>query len=195
MSGFESQLRVLVRFFSSQKIKYVVLGGVAVSVYGEPRLTGDIDVNILLGQNRIPELLKKFKKHGLSPVLARSKKIARETGVIPLRFTRGGFPGRADIIIAQNVLEFNAIKRSRLRKINGMQVKLISPEDLIIHKIASQRSRDFEDLKGILIRQKGKLDKKYIRYWLKKIDRANRKSRLLILFNKLLKELQAKSFS
>lgn len=46
MSTFEIQLKALIKCLSEQKIKYIILGGLAVSIYGEPRLTSDIDLTL-----------------------------------------------------------------------------------------------------------------------------------------------------
>lgn len=188
MSSLEVQLRGLIKCLSEQKIKYIILGGIAVSIYGEPRLTADIDVNIILDKKKIAEFLKEAKKYGFLPALPDAENIAKETGVIPINFIKGKTVGKFDIIIAENILEYTAIKRGRIKKIGSIKAKLISPEDLIIHKIASSRPRDIEDLNGILIRQKGRLDIRYIRDWLKKIDKANKISQLYKLFNSLLKK-------
>ncbi|MBN2097757.1 MAG: nucleotidyltransferase [Candidatus Omnitrophica bacterium] len=187
MNYLEIQLKALTECLSEQKIKYVILGGIAVSLYGEPRLTADIDVNVILEKEKLGEFLRNARRYGFYPVFTNELEIIEETGVIPLKFIRGKIKGKTDIIIAENILEYNAIKRGRIKKISSIQVRLVSPEDLIIHKLTSTRPRDFEDLRGILWRQKGKLDIKYIRYWLKKIDETDKKVRLYKLFNQLLK--------
>lgn len=107
-----------------------------------------------------------------------------------MNFIKGKITGDFDVIIAENVLEYTAIERGRIKKIGSIKVRLVSPEDLIIHKIASFRPRDIEDINGILIRQKGRLDINYIRRWLKKIDKVNKKSQTLKLFKSLLKKAQ-----
>ena len=99
-----------------------------------------------------------------------------------MRFLKNKVTGRCDFIIAQNALEYLCIKRARLRKIYAIKAKIVTPEDLIIHKITSQRPRDLEDAQGILMRQRGKLDLKYITYWLRKIDETFSKQELLKLF-------------
>lgn len=38
------QLEALLKLFRATAIEYVILGGVAVSLYGEPRFTYDIDI-------------------------------------------------------------------------------------------------------------------------------------------------------
>jgi len=184
---FHLQLKTLINFLTDQKIKYVILGGVAVSIYGEPRLTADIDVNIILGKNTIDEFLKKARKYNLYPASTNVKKIAKKTGVMPLLFTKRKISGKCDIIMAENQLEYTAIKRGKTRTIGNIKMRVVSPEDLIIHKITSSRPRDIEDLRGILIRQRGKLDIKYINAWLRKIDKVNKKSQLYKLFTRLRK--------
>lgn len=185
MNSLDVRLKSIAQCLSAQKIKYAVLGGIMVSVYGEPRLTADIDVNIILDRRNIEQFLAVAKEYHFSPVFRNTKKIAKEAGIIPLIFKKGKIAGRFDIIIAENPLEYSGINRARSRKMGAVKVEVISPEDLVLHKITSLRPRDKEDLKGILLRQKGKLDLRYIRYWLVKIDKAN-STKLLSRFDNLL---------
>jgi len=46
------------------------------------------------------------------------------------------------------------------------RLRLISAEDLIIHKCVAGRPRDVEDVEGILVRQKLQVDVHRIRFWL-----------------------------
>ncbi len=43
MESFKYQLGQLAKFLEKSRIDYAVLGGIAVSVYSEPRMTQDID--------------------------------------------------------------------------------------------------------------------------------------------------------
>lgn len=155
-------------------------------LYGEPRLTLDIDVNISIGLEKIGSFLTIARKFGFYPIPKNIQSFIRNTGVIPLRFTKGKAIGRCDIIIAESPIEYATLKRAKVKKIGSLRVKFVTPEDLIIHKITSDRPRDLEDLKGILIRQQGKLDIKYILFWLKKIAIVNHKPELIRLFKNLL---------
>jgi len=185
---FESQLRILVKFLSKEKIRYAILGGVAVAVYGEPRMTADIDVNIILEKMGMIDFLKKAKRYNFYPSIPNAKQIALKNGILPMKLKKGKLNGRIDFIIAENAIEFTSIKRASMKKIGCVRAKFVGLEDLIIHKICSSRSRDLEDLKGILMRQRGKIKAGYVRIWLKKIDSANKGSHLCKLFNGLLKE-------
>ena len=48
----------------------------------------------------------------------------------------------------------------------GKNIRLCSPEDLIIHKAVAGRPQDIIDIQGIIYRQGNKLDLSYIRNWL-----------------------------
>lgn len=189
MNALDLQLQSLVKCLSSLKINYAILGGIAVSIYGEPRLTADIDVNIILDKRLISDFMDRARSYGFYPALPQAKQIAEETGVMPIVFRKAKVKGKFDIIIAENPLEYFAIKRAGLKKIGSVKARVVSAEDLIIHKLTSYRPRDLEDIKGILICQGKKLDIEYILYWLKRIDKVDSKSQLCRLFKKLLKEV------
>jgi hypothetical protein len=46
--------------------------------------------------------------------------------------------------------------------VGGCLVLFCTAEDLILHKILSDRERDREDVRGILAAQRGKLDESYL---------------------------------
>ena len=187
MNPVSYQLKQISSLLSSIKVDYAVIGGVAVSVYSEPRLTMDIDVSILLAADRLGLFLKAAKRYGLTPIPAGINKFVKATGVIPMGFSKNRIKGRCDFIIAQNALEYLTIKRARSKKLYSVKVKLIRAEDLVIHKAVSDRPRDLEDARGILIRQGDKLDMKYVSYWLKRIAEANHDPQLYSTFKNLIK--------
>ncbi|MFH0764621.1 MAG: nucleotidyltransferase [Candidatus Omnitrophota bacterium] len=188
MNPVSIQLKALSIFLSKQKIDYAILGGIAVFIYGEPRLTSDVDVNIALDKDDIRKFLKDGKRYGFAPAIPGALRTGKTMGVIPMKFSKGKVSGLFDFILAENILELNAIKRARTKKIGPVSMKVVTPEDLVIHKITSRRARDFEDIPGILIRQKGKLDLKYINKWLKMIDKIHTGLNLYKKFASLLRK-------
>jgi len=192
MKPIEFQLNALKVFLSGQEVDYAILGGIAVFLFGEPRLTMDVDVNIMLSKRDIGKFLKNGRPYGFLPATPETPEIGKKTGIIPVKFARGRVRGRFDFILAENVLENNAIARAKAKKIGSVAVKVITPEDLVIHKITSERPRDLEDIPGVLMRQSGKLDLRYIRKWLKTIDTANTGAGLLKKFNRLLKKSEGR---
>ena len=186
MNPLKIQLKALVGLFKETKTKYVIIGGLAVSLYGEPRATFDIDVNVLLEKENLDNFLKISKKNGFYPIPSQVKSFIKKTAVIPMRFRRRGIINNCDIIIAENPIEIAAIKRGKIKNIWSLKVRFATPEDLIIHKLTSNRPKDLEDARSILMRQ-DKLDVKYISNWLKLIEKANSNIRLVSLFNTLVK--------
>lgn len=187
INSFKYQLRQLVDFLEEAGIDYAVLGGIAVSVYSEPRMTQDIDLNIVLDMNDLKEFLGKSRKYGFRPAPPNINKFVNETGVVPMKFFKDGVAGKFDFIIAQNPIEFAGIKRARSKKILDVRVKIVSAEDLLLHKLLSDRPRDLEDAQGIIRRQGEKLDLKYVSAWIKKIDKLSPARHPLKEFRKLLK--------
>ena len=167
-----NQLTQLAQLFQELQIDYAVLGGIAVSYYGEPRLTWDVDVNILLASDQVENFLATAKKQGFTPRLPDAKAILKKTGVIPMTFLEDEEEGHCDLIVAQNALEIAGIRRASLRQIGKSRIKLIACEDLILHKIASDRPRDREDLLSILRRQGKNIDRAYINDWLQRLSEA-----------------------
>ena len=49
-----------------QKISYVLIGGITVALWGEPRATQDIDIVVLISNDKIFDFLKKTKKYDFS---------------------------------------------------------------------------------------------------------------------------------
>ncbi len=187
MNTFAYQLRELSKFLKEARVDYAVLGGIAVSVYSEPRMTQDIDLNIILDIKDLAEFLKKSRDYGFLPLPTDIHKFVKETGVIPMKFSKSGVIGRFDFIIAQNLIEFAGIKRAGFKKIYNVNVKIVTAEDLLLHKLLSERPRDHEDARGILLRQGKKLNLEYVSAWLKKIDKLIIKRRLFKEFNELIK--------
>ena len=59
-------LQNLIESFDNQGI---IIGGIAASLLGKPRLTADADAMILLSLDDIPRLIQLAKKEGLEPRL------------------------------------------------------------------------------------------------------------------------------
>lgn len=181
--------RRISRLMEETGTRYAIIGGVAVALYGVPRMTLDVDVNIVLQKTDIVEFLKRARRLGFLPVVRDEGKFAASTGVIPMKCGKIEPYERCDFIIAENLLEDIAINRARTRKIGSSKIRVITPEDLILQKLLSDRPRDMEDARGVMMRQK-KLDKRYIRSWLRKISAMTKSRNLLKVFNSLVEASQ-----
>jgi len=175
-------LAALALALDAANIDYMVIGGQAVLVYGEPRLTRDIDLAVKFEERTLPRILELTKGLGLKILASSPEQFLAKTMVLPALFEKEGI--RVDIIFANSPYEIQALQRTRKISIRGVQVRFASPEDVIIHKAIAGRERDLEDIRKIIARQKN-LDLGYIRKWLKAIDSALSTNNLAI-FEKLL---------
>ena len=135
----------------------MVIGGMANAVWGNPRATVDVDVTIWSPNeiNKTVEiLLKPFEALVSKPV-----NFIHETRVLPLQ-TKDKV--RLDIIFGSLPYEQEAINRAIGIEISGIKVQFCTPEDLILHKIISEREKDLDDIRGILKKRLQSLDLSYL---------------------------------
>jgi len=62
---FESLLKKLSQELNLQSIPYMVIGGQAVLLYGEPRLTKDIDITLGMNVGEVQKLINLINTLGL----------------------------------------------------------------------------------------------------------------------------------
>jgi len=79
--------------------------------------------------------------------------------VLPLETSTGI---RADVVAAGLPYEEEAIRRAVPLAVGGLDVRVCTAEDLILHKIISDRPRDLEDVAGVIAKQTSKLDRVYL---------------------------------
>lgn len=150
-------------------IKYMIIGGQAVILYGEPRLTKDIDITIGVDSSKANVIIKLLEELNLKILVNNPLEFIKKTMVIPAIDEQSGI--RIDIIFSFSEYEKEAINRVKKVEIDGNFINYISIEDLIIHKIISGRARDLEDIKNIMLKNKS-IDEKYIEYWLKEFEKV-----------------------
>lgn len=163
MTIFEAAAEVA-RFLDEQVVPYAVLGGVAVQYWGEPRATRDVDIVVMVPSEKMQDFLSAAVQR-FRPRLPDALAFARRHQML-LISTADGTP--LDISLGIPGYEEEAIRRAVPVSFSGLgPIRLISAEDLIIHKCVSGRPRDEEDVERVLIRQRLALDLHYIRKWLR----------------------------
>ncbi len=166
---FQQLLAKLAIELSKNDIPYMVIGGQAVLIYGEPRLTKDIDITLGIGAEDVNKIKTVAKKLGLTILTDNIDDFVKQTMVFPAVDQKTGI--RVDFIFSYTPYEQQAIKRAKKIKLGRQNVRFASLEDLIIHKMIAGRERDIEDVKTIILKNP-KFDKSYIVKWLKDFDQA-----------------------
>ena len=183
---FEELLIRLAEGLDNRGLPYMIIGGQAVLLYGEPRLTRDIDITLGLDIDRFDEIISLSQELGLNPLPQDPLKFARETMVLPTQEKTSGI--RVDFIFSFTPYESQAIRRARQIFLHHQAVCFASPEDVVIHKIVAGRPRDLEDIRAILIKNP-QIDTEYIRNWLKQLSATLEDADLTTIFFDIFKEL------
>ncbi len=158
MGQLEDALRSVVTVLGEQGIPYMLIGGMANLVWGEARTTQDIDVTVQVDPAALSETIARLAQ--IFRVLPENPlAFVKRTRVLPVATANGI---RADLIFAELPYQEEAIRRARSVRLGDTEVRVCSPEDLIIHKIISERSKDLEDVKGIIHTQGAHLDRAYL---------------------------------
>lgn len=183
---FEQLLSRIGSSLRQHNLPYMVIGGQALLLHGEPRLTRDIDITVGVGPEHLAAVLAVVQDLGLMSLPEDVESFVKETMVLPAVEETTGI--RIDFIFSLTPYEQEAIERAQKVALRGEEVSFATAEDLLIHKIFAGRPRDIEDVKSVLLKNPD-IDMEYIRRWLKEFDAsAQEKRNYLMTFEDLLKE-------
>ncbi|OGY65559.1 MAG: hypothetical protein A3A16_01710 [Candidatus Harrisonbacteria bacterium RIFCSPLOWO2_01_FULL_44_18] len=157
------------------KIRYFVTGGFAVSVWGRPRATFDIDIVIQLIERQVNDLIKALR--ALSKASYIDEDMARQAikSKREFNFIDASTGLKIDFIVGPDD-EFTRLKfqRRKSKTISGQKVYFISPEDLILSKLLwyqeSLSSRQLEDVESIIKISGENLDWHYLEQWARQLE-------------------------
>jgi len=116
-----------IQFLNKNEVKYLLLGGWAVGIYGKPRTTKDIDFLVSKDTNNLKKLQKALDDFGSPPI---NLNRFQEDGFV-IRI--GSSPILIDVINKASGIDFDdCYKRRKIVCIEDIDVSVISLEDLII---------------------------------------------------------------
>jgi hypothetical protein len=146
-------------FCQRQDWQFCFIGGVAVQRWGNPRFTVDVDLTLITGYGQ-EEKYAEILLEALEPRRADAGQFAVLHRVLLARTHAG-----VDVDIAFGALPFeeHSIERASDWIVDSERsLPTCSAEDLIVHKVFAGRDRDWDDVRGVLVRQHRKLDWKVI---------------------------------
>lgn len=162
-----SVLQDLSAWLGSERVPWILIGGLAASLLGRPRLTRDVDALAAVDEPRWEGLLQGGRRFGFLPRVSDPVAFARRSRVLLMRHETTGID--IDLVLGELPFESEAIRRGRRGRVGGLAVPLATPEDLVIMKAVAGRPRDLEDIEGILAAHPG-LDTRRIRTWLRRFS-------------------------
>ena len=140
------------------KAGWSVVGAHAANIYRrEPRLTMDVDLLVSLGSRSMQAAAAAFVEKGWTVR-------AMDPEGWLLRVSHVEF-GHMDLIASETPYQDEALRRSRTVDLgDGLSARVLSPEDVIVHKLIADRAKDDADIEDIL-RAIRSLDWEYLRKW------------------------------
>jgi len=182
---FEKIIKQIVSVLRHKKINVVLIGGYASNLYGEVRLTKDIDFLLGVGLEGVEDALSIIPKANLKPISPTPLQSALRDHY--LRCIYGDNQMIVDILFGSSEYERAIFERAKTITIDRTKVLVATMEDVIIMKAQANRARDWDDIRGILLRNP-ECDNKYIVRWLMTID-GEQETDYLMKFRELVKSL------
>ena len=166
LEAFGTTLRDLAQALTPRGIDWAVTGAVAANSYrDETRTTSDIDVLLTLAGTPMADVEASLHALGWT-----TTSILPEGWLLRLAHPRGG---RIDIVATLTDYELGALARARQVDMDGLAVKVMAVEDVIILKLIANRFRDIADIESILA-AKPELDRDYLSRWFETFELGDR---------------------
>lgn len=144
MKRLPEDFKDFLSFLNKNNVKYLLLGGWAVGIYGHPRATADMDILIAIDDENLNNLQKAFYEFGAPTV---EKNLFKEKGNV---FKMGRPPIKIEVINNASGINIDECYQRRNNvTIDGVEISLISKEDLIKNKKASGRAKDIADVENL----------------------------------------------
>lgn len=150
ISHFSPDTQEFLILLAKHDVKYVIVGGEAVILYGFARLTGDVDFFYDASETNSKKLYKVLLEfwEGNIPEVENEKEL-QEPGLI-IQF--GIPPNRIDLLNQIEGLQFREVWDNKTEieiKVDGNKISIyfIGIDQLIKNKELLKRSKDLEDLK------------------------------------------------
>jgi hypothetical protein len=141
-----SDYREMLKCLADERVKFLVVGAYALAVHGYPRATKDIDFFVWATPENATSLIRALARFGAPLRNLSAADFASEGAVYQI----GTGPHRIDIITRIDGVKFeDAYPRRLTVQREGVELPVISRDDLIANKRASGRAQDLADVERL----------------------------------------------
>jgi hypothetical protein len=134
------------KLFNANKVKYLIVGGVAFIFHAEPRYTKDLDIWVKPDQENAAAIYKSLREFGAPLAGVAEEDFANSE----LFYQMGRPPGRVDILMSIIGMDFDTAWAQRVEAtVEDIQVPFVSKDDLISSKLAAGRPQDLNDVRTL----------------------------------------------
>jgi hypothetical protein len=149
-SPVELALRRAVADLDAVKVRWALIGGLAISIRSVPRFTKDLDFAIAVANDSEAEdVVRRLRGRGYLPVeVLEQEYVERLSGV---RLERGGSDVIADLLFASSGIESEVVaSATRLEVLPQLSAPVATAGHLIALKILAGRNQDLTDLGSLI---------------------------------------------
>ncbi len=150
----------ILREFQKQKVKYVLIGGIAFNFLGGYRNTLDLDILVEMSDKNLFKIVNILKKAGyhvkqpVDPIMIADKKTRydwiKNKNMKAFNFYKNENSYEEVDIVIDSPVDFKEAIRDAVRvKVSGLSLKVISPRKFIKMKKYSGRDKDLKDIEEI----------------------------------------------
>lgn len=173
MQNIASTFMFLLKILENNNIEYMIVGSVASMIYGEPRLTHDMDLvlNVLPGDASKIESILSTEDFYCPPLEVLRSEITHR-GQFNLIHHESGL--KIDLMIRKDTphAKCEFLRKTKTPFLGGSTVFVATPEDIIIKKLDYYRQggseKHINDIRGIL--SQTQIDLNYLNLWLEKLN-------------------------
>lgn len=124
---------------STEQVDFILIGAYALAAHGYPRATMDIDLWVMPSPENAAAVIRALKRFG-SPLHGLETEDLLRNDTI---FQIGVAPRRIDLLTGATGLDFSSAEKNAVtRQIDGVDLKVLSIDDLIVNKLATGRPKD-----------------------------------------------------
>ncbi len=143
------------------RVKHVFVGALAVSAYGMPRTTSDVDVIVDYRDEDLRRMVEAFRRGGFR-VSEEDLHDARVEGShCTVHDVGSGF--HLDLAPAAKSAAEDSLRHALRVRWHGTAIPVADPEHTVVMKLVYGSDQDLEDALGILVRQRGRLQVRRMR--------------------------------
>lgn len=162
----DEKIVALTRALEAAAIPHAFGGALALAYYSTPRATHDVDLNLFVPSDPAERVLAVLAPLGVSPLPEAERRALRERGQARCHWEHTPL----DLFFAYDPLHESC--RARLRRVpfgDGVEIPVLSAEDLAVFKVLFDRAKDWRDLAELLFALGPGFDPAYTRDWLGRI--------------------------
>ena len=145
---FNEDFRDFLSALNKQEVRYLLVGGFAVILHGYSRTTGDMDIWVERTPENYLRIKQAFLQFGM-PVfdMTENNFLSHPNWDV---FTFGIPPVAIDLMVKVKGLEFETcFTNSQLFEDEGLKIRTISRNDLLLAKKLAGRAKDVNDLENL----------------------------------------------